>query len=138
MKQTALNYFIAGKRRLLNVSFLLLLLSQRNSVIMHVPHSCRRLSRNTCWWGNVWNTFSDARFKKTFPITRTTFTFILNRIRHVIMRQTVTEQACALLYRLGVGNLLYYHGNGGNRSFNCLFHRTRSISAWSVFDVFEH
>ena len=42
------------------------------------------------------------------------------------------------LYRLGVGDLLYFRGNGGNRSSNCLCHRTRSISAWSVFVVFEH
>ena len=42
MMQTALNYFIARRRWLLNVSFLLLLLSRRNNVIMHVPRSCRR------------------------------------------------------------------------------------------------
>ena len=42
MMQTALNYFIARRRWLLNVSFLLLLLSRKNNVIMHVPRSCRR------------------------------------------------------------------------------------------------
>ena len=69
-------------KKLLNVSFLLLLLlSQRNKhVITHVPRSCRRLSRNTGWWDKVWNTYSDARFKITFRKSHTAFTFILDRI----------------------------------------------------------
>ena len=79
--QMALHHLVARRRQVLNVSllFLLLISSQRDNIAT-VPRSCRRLGRNTGWWDTVWNTYSNARFKKTFRISRSTFKFILNRI----------------------------------------------------------
>ena len=75
--------------------------------------SCRPLSRNTGWWNIIWQTYTDARFKKTFRVSRGTFTFILDRIRHVLERQNVVEEPippelrlAICLYRLGRGS--YY------------------------------
>ena len=39
------------------------------------------------WFNLVWSSYSDERFKKTFRISRTTFQFILQRIRHVLDRR---------------------------------------------------
>ena len=53
--------------------------------------SCR-LSRNSGWWEVVWATpYSEARFKKTFRVTRKTFDFILRRLRADIEKNTVTQ-----------------------------------------------
>lgn len=113
--QMALHHLVARRRQVLNVSLLLLLLisSQRDNIAT-VPRSCRRLGRNTGWWDTVWNTYSDARFKKTFRISRSTFKFILNRIGPFLARQTVTEEPISpelrlaiCLYRLGRGDYLY-------------------------------
>ena len=49
-------------------------------------------ARNTGWWGKVWNTYSYARFKKLFRVSRGTFLFILGRIRHDLVRDTVCEE----------------------------------------------
>ena len=41
----------------------------------------RRLPRsNTFWWESVWNNYSDDRFKQTFRLSRSTFTFVLSNI----------------------------------------------------------
>ncbi|CAH3159373.1 unnamed protein product, partial [Porites lobata] len=76
--------------------------------------SCRRLPRNMGWFNLVWSTYSDERFKKTFRISRTTFQFILQRIRHVLDRDTVTEEPISpefrlaiALYRLSRGDYYY-------------------------------
>ena len=54
--------------------------------------SCRRLTRNPGWWEIVWATpYSEARFKKTFRVTRRTFDFILGRFWADIEKTTVTE-----------------------------------------------
>ena len=111
----ALHQLVARRRQVLNVSFLLLLLiSSQRTNITTVPRSCRRLGRNIGWWDTVWNTYSDARFKKTFRISRSTFKFILNRIGPFLARQTVTEEPippelrlAICLYRLGRGDYLY-------------------------------
>ena len=113
--QMALHHLISRRRHVLHVCFLLLLLiSQQRRNITTVPRSCRRLSRNTGWWEKVWTTYSDARFKKTFRISRSTFKFILNRIGPFLSRQTVTEEPlppelrlAICLYRLGRGDYLY-------------------------------
>ena len=102
--QVALNYVIARRRLLLGVSLvLLLLLSARN--ITRVPRSrlrsCRRLSRNTGWCQKVWNTYSDARFKKTLRMSRETFCFILS-LRDRLERETVTEEPISSGERLGI------------------------------------
>lgn len=87
---------------------------QRNNVITNVPRSCRRLPRNSGWWDILWHTYSDVRFKKTFRISRETFLYILNRIRPVLEKQTVTEEPVSpelrlaiCLYRLGRGDYYY-------------------------------
>ena len=76
--------------------------------------SCCRLKRNTGWWENVWNTYSDARFKKTNRVSQKTFSFILNCIAPLLVQQTVTEEPITsalklaiCLYRLGRGDYLY-------------------------------
>ena len=99
----------------MNVALLLLLLvSQRNNTVPRPIRSCRRLNRNTGWWDKLWNTYSEARFKKTFRVCRSTFNFILNRIEPFIVRETVTEELipgelrlALCLYRLGRGDHLY-------------------------------
>ena len=114
--QIALNNLTARRRNLLNLACLLLLLiSQRNIAVVPRPvRSCRRLNRNTGWWQTVLNTYSAARFKKTFRVSRDTFNFILNRIEPFLIRQTVTEEPlppalrlAICLYRLGRGDYLY-------------------------------
>ena len=113
--QLALNNLVAGRKRFFNLAFLLvLLISQRNITVPRPVRSCRRLKRNTGWWGNICNTYSDARFKKTFRVSRDTFNFILNRIAPFLTRQIVTEEPimpatrlAICLYRLGRGDYLY-------------------------------
>ena len=113
--QMALNHLVARRRRVLNSCFLVLLFisSQRNN-ITPVSRSCRRLTRNTGWWENAWNNYSEARFKKTFRVSRSTFRYILNRIGPFLARETVTEDPISpelrlglCLYRLGRGDYLY-------------------------------
>ena len=62
----------------------------------------------------MWNTFTDARFKKTFRVNRCTFLYSLEKIRHDIERETGAEapispeQRLALcLFRLGGGDYFY-------------------------------
>ena len=92
--QLAINNLVLRRRRLLSVCLLvlLLLLSQRN-VITRLPRrrSCGRLGINAGLWQNVWHTYSDTRFKKTFGISRRTFVYILNRVRHQFARQSLTK-----------------------------------------------
>ena len=117
MMQLTVHYLFARRRRLLSVCLisLLMLLSQRR-VITQLPRrrSCRRLVRSTGWWENVWNNYSEARFKKTFRISRATFRYILNRIEPILARQTLTEDPISpderlaiCLYRLGRGDYYY-------------------------------
>ena len=101
--QMALNHLVARRRRVLNACFLVLLFisSQRNN-ITPVSRSCRRLTRNTGWWENAWNNYSEARFKKTFRVSRSTFRYILNRIGPFLARETVTEDPISPELRLGL------------------------------------
>ena len=66
------------------------------------------------WWENVWNNYSEARFKKTFRISRATFRYILDRIEPILARQTLTEDLISpderlaiSLYQLGRGDYYY-------------------------------
>ena len=113
--QTAVTHLLSKRRRLLSISLIMLLLTliQRNDVVTPM-RSCRRLTRNNGWWETVCNNYSDARFKKTFRVTRATFLYILSRIRHRLERQTVTEEPISpelrlalCLYRLGRGDYYY-------------------------------
>ena len=56
-----------------------------------VSRSFRRLTRNTGWWENGWNNYSEAGFKKTFRTSRSTFRYILPRIGPFLARGTVKE-----------------------------------------------
>ena len=114
--QVAVNHLLARRRRFLGVSLVLLVLLSARNIVTHVPRprSCRRLSRNTGWWQKVWHTYSDARFKKTFRVSRATFCFILSRVGHLLERQTLTEEPISpeerlgiCLYRLGRGDYYY-------------------------------
>lgn len=96
------------------VGLLLLSRHQNNATERVYRRSCRRLVRNSGWWDLVWNSYSDERFKKTFRVSRNTFNFILNRIRHDLEWETVNEDPispeCRLgicLYRLGRGDYYY-------------------------------
>ena len=106
--------FLNFRRQLLiKVLFLAMLVVVSNSE-KAFHRSCRRLSRKNGWWELVWNTYDDARFKKTFRVSRETFEFILSHIRHELERQTLCEEPIPLelrlglaLYRLGRGDYIY-------------------------------
>lgn len=111
-----LENLVARRRRILNVALLVLLqISQFNSITVPSPvRSCHRVKRNTGWWNKLCNTYSDARFKKTFRLSRSTFNYILNRIEPFIVKQTVTEDPISAdlrlaicLYRLGREDYLH-------------------------------
>ena len=115
MQQSILNTVIARRRLLLQVSSFILLLVSFNESQQQVPvlRSCRRFQRNLGWWNSVWNTYSEKRFKQTLRVSRGTFQFILNRIRHDLERDVVCEdpippdmRLAICLYRLGRGD--YY------------------------------
>lgn len=62
----------------------------------------------------VWGTYADEQFKKTFKISKNTFSFIVNWIRNDLERQTVNEEPISperrlgiCLYRLGRGDYYY-------------------------------
>ena len=62
----------------------------------------------------MWSTYTDARFKKTFRVKRATFLYVLNQIKHILERETVTEEPISpeqrlgvCLYRLGRGDYFY-------------------------------
>ena len=106
---------IALRRRrialLLSLAGILLLSSKQNlaTEMVHV-RSCRRLLRSNGWWEMVWTTYTNERFKKTFRISKNTFSFILNRIRNDLERQTVNEDPISPECRLGI--CLYTLGRG--------------------------
>ena len=108
-KRRRMQQSILNTRLLLKVfSFILLLVSYNESQQqVAVLPSCRRFQRNLGWWNTVWNTYSEKR------VSRQTFQFILNRIRHELERDVVCEdpippdmRLAICLYRLGRGD--YY------------------------------
>ena len=116
MLRNALIYLTTKRRQLINVCILSLLLvtSRGIAVTNKYKRSCRRLERNNGWFNLVWSTYSEQRFKKTFRVSRETFSFILARIRHALERDTVNEEPispeCRLaigLYRLARGDYYY-------------------------------
>lgn len=108
----------AARRRklLLQQAFLINVISRRRSVILvcclitilltsteaSALRSCRWLHRNLGWWDTVWRTYSDARFKKTFRISRATFQYILNKISGDLHQQIVAEDPISPECRLGI------------------------------------
>ena len=78
--QKLLLYLQNRRLLLLRLCFVtVLLLSSRNNSTVRV-RSCRRFPRNTGWFEHVWETYSDAQFKKTFRVSRQTFLYILSKI----------------------------------------------------------
>lgn len=113
--ESVLHSLLIRRMRLIQVAtfFVLILLSGKNA-FSPVPRSCRRLARNTGWWNLIWRTYSAARFKKTFRVSRETFAFILSRIRPVLERKSIVEEPippelrlAVCLYRLGRGSYYY-------------------------------
>lgn len=79
-----------------------------------VSHSCHWLTRNTGWWANAWNSYSERRSKKTFRFSLSMFRDILNRIGPFLARETMTEDPISpelglvlWLYPLGHCHNLY-------------------------------
>ena len=114
--QAVLPFMFARRQQLLNVSLLMLLpfFCRQQNATPKYSRSSRRFGRNMGWFNCVWNTYSEERFKKTFRISRSTFQFILSRIRHVLERDTINEEPispeCRLaicLYRLARGDYYY-------------------------------
>ena len=114
---SSLNQLVARRKRLLTVCFLVMVINVMSccsTTIVRSPRSCRRFGRNTGWWRNVWGTYSATRFKKTFRVSRTTFIYILNRIKGQLERKTLAEdpippelRLALCLYRLGRGDYYY-------------------------------
>ena len=76
--------------------------------------SCRRLQRNNGCLDHVWNTYSDARFKEAFSVSKASFNFILSRIERDLQRDTVAAdpippafRVAVCLYRLARGDCFY-------------------------------
>ena len=110
---TALRKVYQRRQLLLRVACLTLLLLANNNGAVVLSRSCRRFLRNVGWFTNVWSTYSEKRFKETFRISRSTFTFLLGRIRNLIEKDTITEEPISpegrlaiCLYRLARGD--YY------------------------------
>ena len=101
--QITLNYLLSRRKRLLNVCFLsLVLVMTRANIAVTQNRSCHRLQRNTGWFDLVWSHYSDKLFKKTLRVSRETFNFILSRIRHILERDTVSEEPISSEFRLAV------------------------------------
>ena len=109
---------LATKRRRQLIALSLISLVRRGNsanlaTARSVKRSCQMLKRNIGWWKTVSSTYSASRFKKTFRISRGTFDFILEKIRHRHQRETKTEdpfgpeeRLAICLYRLARGD--YY------------------------------
>ena len=67
---TALRKVYQRRQLLLRVACLTVLLLANNKGAEVLSRSCRRLQRNFGWFTNVWSTYSEKRFKKTFRISR--------------------------------------------------------------------
>ena len=113
MMHAALNHVLEKRRMLVKLSGVVSLLALSENK-RSVNRSCRRLPRNTGWWDQIWQTYSDTRFKKTFRVSRCTFNYILENIKGEITHDIINEQPvsaeCRLgicLYRLGRGDYYY-------------------------------
>ena len=105
---------VARRRKMLRVAMLMLVLFVNVVRKRSVYRSCRRFVRNSGWWSLVWNDYRDDRLKKTFRISRNTFMYILERVRHKLTKEIVAElpvspelRLAIFLYRCGRGDYLY-------------------------------
>ena len=101
-----ITYITLRRRRLRNLLFLLLqneALSQSyDRIRSHHKRSCRRYLRNSGWFSNVWENYSDERFKIIFRVSRETFTNILGFIRDDLQREYLSETPVSPEERLGL------------------------------------
>ena len=88
LQQAFLTHAIARRRLVILVCCLITILL--TSTEASALRSCCRLHRNLGWWDTVWGTYSEARFKKTFRISRATFHYILNKISGDLHRQKLS------------------------------------------------
>ena len=105
MQAMMINLMNRRRCRLLRILFLLQLILTGLQQAVAVPirpriRSCRRLQRNTGWWNLVWTVYSEKRFKKTFRMTRQTFSLIHDRIKDDLTKESVTEELLALTHAL--------------------------------------
>ncbi len=107
---TILMAAVARRRMMFQNAILLLVLCLNVNRKRIVVRSCRRFVRNSGWWELVWNNYSDDRFKKTFRISRNTFMYILEKVRHKLTKQIVAELPVSPEQRLGI--FLYRCGRG--------------------------
>lgn len=112
--QTILTFAVARRRMIFKTCILMLLLCLNLKGNKTVVRSCRRLVRNSGWWDLVWNNYDDVRFKKTFRMSRATFIYLLEKIRHKLEKEIVTElpvspeqRLAIFLYRCGRGDYHY-------------------------------
>ena len=96
-----------------NLLFLLLqnkALFQSYHIRSHHKRNCKQYLRNSGWFSNVWENYSDERFKTIFRVSRETFTNILGFIRDDLHRDETPispeERLGVCLHRLGRGH--YY------------------------------
>ena len=80
MQQKILFLLTVRRMLLLEAFFLSALLISSEKTTADRP--CRRLPRNKGWFEEVWNTYTDQRFKKTFRVSKATFNFIIGRMQH--------------------------------------------------------
>ena len=104
-KNTIITYITLRRRRLRNLLFLLLqneTLSQSyDRIRSHHKTSYRRYLRNSGWFSNVWENYSDERFKTIFRVSREIFTNILGFIRN-LQREYLCETPISPEERLGI------------------------------------
>ena len=86
LQQNILAYSVQRRQLILKVSAIVILLLCINQGRAITLRSCRRLRRHEGWWNNVWTTYGEKRFKKTFRVSRETFQYILSRVRHDLER----------------------------------------------------
>lgn len=105
-------YCMIRKTFWLHLSLGALFLTLSHRIVAIKNRSCRCFGRNHGWFKLVYGLLIQMNaLKKTFRVSRSTFIFILHRIRHVLERHTITEDPvspeCRLalcLYRLGRGD----------------------------------
>ena len=134
---TALRTVYQRRQLLLRVASLTVPLLENNNGAAVLRWSRRLFQRNVGWFTKVWSTYSEKRFKEAFRISRSTFMFLLCRIRNAIEKDTITVEPISpearlaiCLYRLARGD--YYLNS---RVF--LSRNYRLIVAQRKFDVLK-
>ena len=114
---TALSTGYQRRQLLPQVACLTVLLLANNNGAAVLSRSGRPFQRNVGWFTNLWTTYSEKRFKETSRISRSTFKFLLGRIRNAIEKDTVTEEPISPEARLAI---CLYRLARHSRKRNCL------------------